>query len=241
MCGDLRLFHVKPNEQLAAVARRFELDEHQCDQLSALLELIAGDDLAPTAITEPEVAMALHLADSLVALELTWLRGASRIVDVGTGAGFPGLPLAIAVPGGELTLVDSQSRKCAFVARAIERARIENAHVVCARVEEWPEGSRANECVLARAVGPQSVVLEYAAPLLELEGRLIDWRGARDSAEERAALAAAEQLGMERVEIRPVQPFADARDLHLHVFLKRCETPARFPRRAGMARKRPLA
>jgi 16S rRNA (guanine527-N7)-methyltransferase len=94
--------------------------------------------------------------------------------------------------------------------------------------------------VLARALAPQPVVLEYAAPLLRLGGRLVDWRGRRVPDEESAARRAGEELGMRLQEIRRVLPFADARDHHLHIWLKAAETPARFPRRPGIARKRPL-
>jgi 16S rRNA (guanine527-N7)-methyltransferase len=94
--------------------------------------------------------------------------------------------------------------------------------------------------VVARALGSQPLVLEYAAPLLRVGGSLVDWRGRRDPREEARALAAAGELGMERAEVRRVTPFAGVRDRHLHVFVKTAPTPPRFPRRPGAARKRPL-
>ena len=84
------------------------------------------------------------------------------------------------------------------------------------------------------------MVLEYAAPLLEHGGVLVDWRGRRDADQEAAAAGAAEQLGMRLREIRRTEPYEGARDHHLHVYEKVAETPSRFPRRAGVARKRPL-
>jgi 16S rRNA (guanine527-N7)-methyltransferase len=89
-------------------------------------------------------------------------------------------------------------------------------------------------------VASQPVVLEYAAPLLRLDGTLVDWRGKRVVAEERAAARAAEELGLALVSIEKVQPFKGARDRHLHLYVKVWETPLKFPRRPGMARKRPL-
>jgi 16S rRNA (guanine527-N7)-methyltransferase len=83
-------------------------------------------------------------------------------------------------------------------------------------------------------------VAEYAAPLLRLGGVLVDWRGRRDEQGERAALAAARELGLERREIRRVYPFPAAQERHLHVYLKVAATPPRFPRRPGAALKRPL-
>jgi 16S rRNA (guanine527-N7)-methyltransferase len=99
----------------------------------------------------------------------------------------------------------------------------------------------ANDLVTARALGPAALVLEYAAPLLREGGTLVQWRGAREEEDERAAGRAAGELGMELLEIRRVEPWSGAREHHLHVYTKEHATPARFPRRAGMARKRPLS
>jgi 16S rRNA (guanine527-N7)-methyltransferase len=220
---------------------RYRLSDGQLVQLARILSVLALDELAPTGVREPERAVDVHLADSLVALELERVREARAIADIGAGAGFPGLALAVALPGSELRLVESQARKCAFVERVEAAAGIENAETVCARVEEWPEGIGFHDVVLARAVAPQPIVLEYAAPLLRLGGALVDWRGRRDPEEERAGLQAAEILGLERESLRRVEPFEAARDRHLHVWVKARETPDRFPRRVGMARKKPLA
>jgi 16S rRNA (guanine527-N7)-methyltransferase len=237
------VFHVK--SELAAalgdLTRRYSLSDAQGEQLAALLELLSADELAPTSVSDPDRAIDVHLADSLVALELELVRAADQIADIGAGAGFPGLPLAIALPGSKVRLVESQARKCTFIDGATAAATVENAEAVCARVEEWPEGIAAHDLVLARAVAGQPIVLEYAAPLLGLGGALVDWRGQRNPEEERAAAEAAEQLGLTLESIRRVEPFAGVRDHHLHVFLKTGETPDRFPRRSGMARKKPLA
>jgi len=225
---------------LEALVRRYGLAERQLRQLAAVLEILEGDERAPTAVREARRALDTHIADSLVALELESVGSTGAIVDIGAGAGFPGAALAIAVPGGDFRLVESQSRKCAFLADLLRRAGLTNAHVVEARAEAWADGLGGNDLVLARALAPQPVVLEYAAPLLRLGGSLVDWRGKRSAAEETAAARAAEQLGMQPAEVRRVEPFAGARDRHLHVFVKTSATPAGFPRREGMARKRPL-
>lgn len=226
---------------LSSLGRRYGLGAEQVARLAKLLDYLATDELAPTTVTEPAQAVDVHLADSLAALELAALRDASSIVDIGAGAGFPGLALAIALADCRLTLVDGNGRKCEFIARMAAAVGIENAAAVCARAEEWPEGIGAHDAALARAVGPQPVVLEYAAPLLRVGGTLVDWRGRRDREEEERSLRACDELGLELVRIERVQPFPRARDRHLHTFLKKAETPERFPRRVGMARKRPLA
>lgn len=219
---------------------RYGLSNGRLDQLARILTALATDELAPTSVRDPAQAVDAHLADSLVALEFKEVRAAEEIADIGAGAGFPGLPLAIALPETRVRLVESQARKCAFVERVEVAAGIENAETVCARVEEWPEGIEAHDVVLARAVAPQPIVLEYAAPLLRLGGALVDWRGRRDPEEERDAVEAGAVLGLERESLRRVEPYEAARDHHLHVWVKTRETPDRFPRRVGMARKKPL-
>jgi 16S rRNA (guanine527-N7)-methyltransferase len=225
---------------LTALVGRYGLDQRQHEQLGTLLSILGRDPQAPTAVRKPELAVDTHIADSLVALEVPAVRSAATIADLGAGAGFPGLALAVAVTGCEVRLVESQRRKCAFLEGAIAEAGIENARVVCARAEEWSDGVSAHDVVCARALGAPPVVLEYAAPLLRMGGALVDWRGRRLQSEEEAAARAAQELGLDPVDIRRVEPFAGARDRHLHRYLKVRETPERFPRRAGMARKRPL-
>lgn len=216
------------------------LTERQLAQLAALLSTLEADEHAPTTVRRAELAAGVHVADSLTALDLGCVRSAARIADLGSGSGFPGLALAVALPRAEVALVESQRRKCAFLESACARAKIENARVVWTRAEEWDEGLGRNDTIVARALAPQPVVLEYAAPLLRMGGALVDWRGRRNAAQEADAACAAEQLGMRLLEIRHTEPYEGARDHHLHVFEKVADTPSRFPRRAGVARKRPL-
>lgn len=216
------------------------LSERQMTALGRVLELLWRDEHAPTTVRDPREAAERHLADSLAGLDIDLIKDGRDLADLGAGAGFPGVALAIALPSANVRLVESQRRKCEFIGRVLTAAEIENAGVVCARAEEWKAGLDGNDVVLARALAAQPVVLEYAAPLLRAGGALVDWRGRRDGGEEQAAARAARELGMELREIRQVQPFAGATDRHLHVWVKTGETPERFPRRAGMARKRPL-
>jgi 16S rRNA (guanine527-N7)-methyltransferase len=226
--------------RLAELRDRYSLPSSAADSLQALLDLLAADTLAPTAITSPKKAVDEHVADSLVALELDLVRAARSIADLGAGAGFPGLVLAIALPETEVALVESNGRKCEFIARAAEAAGCVNARVVNRRAEDWPEGIARFDVVTARAVGSLPLVMEYAAPLLRIGGALVAWRGRRDPAEEAAAERAAGQLALSPLELRPVRPFDEAVHRHLHVATKAGETPPSFPRRPGAARKRPL-
>jgi 16S rRNA (guanine527-N7)-methyltransferase len=227
-------------QRLDELASRHGLDEAATRSLAALLETVADDPAAPTTVRALAEAVDGHVADSLIALDLPAVRAAREIADLGSGPGFPGLALAAALPAARLHLVESSAPKCAYLERATARAGITNAEVVHARAEEWEDGSEACDLVTVRALGPLSVLAEYAAPLLRDQGVLVAWKGRRDAQEEADGAYAAEQLGLEPVEIRRVHPFPAARDRHLHVMRKVAPTPSRFPRRPGMAAKRPL-
>jgi 16S rRNA (guanine527-N7)-methyltransferase len=185
--------------------------------------------------------------DSLSGLEVEELAAARRIADVGAGAGFPGLVLAIALPRTRVDLIESAGRKAAVISRLAQAASIENARAVTARAEEWAGtpaglggGAGAYDAVTARAVAALPVLAEYAAPLLREGGVLVAWKGARSPEEEARGAAAAAELGLAVEPPLPVTPFPGARDRWLHVMRKVAPTPERFPRRAGIAAKRPL-
>ena len=135
-------------------------------------------------------------------------------------------------------LVESVGKKCAWLERTVEELGLENVRVACARAEELDEAPF--DVVTARALGALPVLCEYAAPLLREGGSLVAWKGAVDAQEEADGLHAAEVLGLERVEVRAVEPYAGSERRTLHVFRKVAPTPAGYPRRPGMAAKRPL-
>jgi 16S rRNA (guanine527-N7)-methyltransferase len=183
-----------------------------------------------------------HLADSLTGLEVEALAGADRIADLGAGAGFPGLVLAAALPAARVDLIESLGRRCEFMERAIARAGIGNASVVCERAETWAggEGREAYEAVAARAVGRLATIAELASPLLRDGGALIAWKGRRDPDEEAELGRASGRLAIEPVEVRWVGPYAGSRNRHIHLLRKNGPTPAGLPRRPGVAKKRPF-
>ena len=205
------------------------------------MELLEEERASVSSVTEPERAWKVHVADSLSGLEIPALRDAHRIADVGSGAGFPGLVLAVALPDSRVDLIESVGRKCDFICRAIEEAKIPNARVVNARSEELAEGEgrEAYAAVTARAVGRLSTLAELASPLLKEGGVLVAWKGKRDPEEEEQMANAAEALAMRPEEIRHVGPFAGSEHRHLHVLSKSGPTPADLPRRPGIAKKRP--
>jgi 16S rRNA (guanine527-N7)-methyltransferase len=219
---------------------RFGLPPEATAAIERLLGLLERDPTAPTTVRARPEAVDVHVADSLSGLELEAVRNARRIADLGAGAGFPGLVLAAALPDASVSLVESAGRKCDWLARAVETMGLTNATVVNARAEDWPAGIGAHDLVTARALAPLNVLVEYAAPLLAQGGALVAWKGRRDAVEEADGAAAAARLGLAPRDLVRVRPFADARDRHLHLYLKVGPVPNGYPRRPGMARKRPL-
>ncbi|MBO9531513.1 MAG: 16S rRNA (guanine(527)-N(7))-methyltransferase RsmG [Solirubrobacteraceae bacterium] len=227
--------------RLVELAERYVLGEEVVAHARTLLALWDEDELASTRVTDPAAAVDQHLADSWVALELDEVRGATRAADLGTGAGIPALPLAIALPGLRMALVESVSRRTTFLRTAIEACGLEaRCEVVTLRAEGWPDGIGQHDLITSRALATLDVVLEYSAPLLQLGGCSVAWKGTLTDEERDGGYRAAEQLGMEIERILPVEPFAGARDRSLVIARKVAKTPERFPRREGMAKKKPL-
>jgi 16S rRNA (guanine527-N7)-methyltransferase len=216
------------------------LDPAGREALGRVLELLAEERASVSSVVD-ERAWRVHVADSLTGLEIPELGGAERIADAGAGAGFPGLALAVAIPGARVDLIESVTRKCAFMQRAIDAAGIANATVLDSRSEDWAsaEGREAYEVVTARAVGRLSTLAELASPLLKPNGVLIAWKGKRDPDEEDQLANAAEQLAMRPEQILDVGDRAGSQHRHLHVIRKVGDTPPNLPRRAGIAKKRP--
>ena len=226
--------------RLDELAARFGLPVAAPQQLALMLELVAAEPSAITSVRSPSEGVDVHVADSLVALELPAVRDARRIADLGSGGGFPGLALAIALPEARVTLVESVARKGAFLTAAASRLALANVSVVPARAEAWREGLGAHDLVTARALASLPVLVEYAAPLLELGGRLVAWKGRIESDEEADGRAAAAATGMSEPVAVAADPFEGARDRYLYLSSKVSSTPPGYPRRPGMARKRPI-
>ena len=206
-----------------------------------MLELLASDPRSLSSVRDPAEAWRAHVADSLTGLEVRALQSARAIADVGSGAGFPGLVLAVALPAAEVDLIESVARKCDFVRAAAARAGIENLRVINARSEEHAkgEGREAYDAVTARAVGRLATLAELASPLLRENGTLVAWKGRRDPDEEAELGRAFEALAMAPRKVIEVGESAGYENRHLHVVRKSGRTPANLPRRPGVAKKRP--
>ena len=211
--------------RLGELGERWSLAPGQLAALAALLEGLRADPFAPSAV-RGAAAVDVHVADSLSALELDCVRGARRVADLGSGAGFPGLVLAVGAAAARGWRWSRAPRASARSSSGCARAAgIANAHVVCARAEEWREGSGAHDLVVARALAPLAVLCEYAAPLLEVGGSLVAWKGATDAAEVQAGERAALVLGLRDEGAVRSAPYPGSVAHHLHVYRKVAPTP----------------
>ena len=187
---------------------------------SAAELLILADEHAPT--TFATAARRSTPTSPTRSWRSSWTSsGAPGIADLGSGAGFPGLAIAVALPEAEVSLVESQRRKCEFLERACAAAGVENARVVCARAEEWSEGvgrRRRGGRASAGGADGRARVRGAAAADGRRAGRLA--RQARPGGGGSRRCARRAMLGLRRVEIRRVAPFEGATDRHLHVFVK---------------------
>jgi 16S rRNA (guanine527-N7)-methyltransferase len=159
-----------------AKALGVELDESQCERLWRYAQMLRerNEHVNLTSITSAEGILTLHMLDSLAVVP--HLGDARRIVDVGTGGGFPGVPLAVACPEREFTLIDGTAKKVRFVAESLEALAIGNAQALHSRAENYP-GEKLFDVVVVRAVGALADVLHNTAPLLGPRGRLLAMKG----------------------------------------------------------------
>lgn len=212
------------------------------DAAAAIADVLAEMLAEPqnlSSVRHMDDAIAIHAVDSLSGLQVPEVRDAAALADLGSGNGFPGLALAAALPGTEVTLVESERTKADWLTRASRR--FPNVRVVADRSENLAQNERgAYPLVTARALGELPVVLELAAPLLAHGGAVVAWRGRPDDEQHLASVAAADALGLVHTRDTAVSPIPGV-SRYLSVWTKVGETPDRYPRRPGMAAKRPLA
>ena len=193
-----------------------------------------------TAITEPEDVARLHLLDCAALLNITDFRG-KRVVDVGTGAGFPGMPLRILEPDFDLTLLDSLGKRIAFLQRVCDEMGLQRVTCVHARAEEFAAKHREQyDIATSRAVAALNVLCELTLPLVKVGGRFLAMKAVDSDEEILAAKSAVAQLGGKVEDIRDYTiPGTDI--THRVVVIGKVKpTPDAFPRAFAKIKKAPL-
>ena len=196
-----------------------------------------------TAVTDSQGIEVKHFLDSLTCLQAMGPVPSARVIDVGTGAGFPGLPLKIAYPRLELTLVESIGKKIEFCRHVVRSLGLEGVEIVHDRVERvghQPEHRGAYDWALARAVASMPVLVEYLLPLLKLGGRAVIQKGETGPAEAHTAEGALRILGGRVDQLIPIELPTVVESRYLVVVVKIAATPDKYPRRPGIPAKRPL-
>ena len=196
-----------------------------------------------TALTAPEDVAVKHIIDSLTAYDAARFDGARTLIDVGTGAGLPGIPLAVYAPHLTVTLLDSLNKRVRFLTEVTAAMGLQNVRCIHARAEEAArtvEHRAAYDIVVSRAVARLPVLLEYTLPFVRVGGTLLALKGRAYAEEQKEARRAAEVLGGGRITARPVHlPGLDDVRAILTVTKER-QTPAIYPRGGGAPARRPL-
>jgi 16S rRNA (guanine527-N7)-methyltransferase len=199
-----------------------------------------------TAVTDSEGVFVRHFLDSLscvTALGCLDLPTGPRLIDVGTGAGFPGIPIKIACPTIQLTLLEATGKKVRFLDHLRCALGLGQTEVLNARAEEVghsPDHRERYDWAVARAVAEMSVLAEYLLPLVRVGGAVLAQKGERAPAEVQGAARAIETLGGRLRRLVPVELQGLAETRYLVIIDKTAATPEKYPRRPGMPAKRPL-
>ncbi len=196
-----------------------------------------------TAIVNEEDVIYKHFIDSILILKYVDLKEGERVIDVGTGAGFPGIPVKIMVPGINITMMDSVNKKLDFIRFAVEKLGLQNIDIVHSRSEDLAHNSNYREgfdYCLSRAVGNLSLLNELCLPFVRLNGQFIAYKSIDSENETADASFSLSELGGEINKIEKFHiPGADID--RAFIFIKKIKnTPGKYPRKAGTPKKHPL-
>jgi 16S rRNA (guanine527-N7)-methyltransferase len=242
------MFHVKQSsdtlrlEQLAAEIKvRLSSSESQLLITHLQLVLEANRSLNLTAINTVGDGIRLHILDSLTVIPELEAHAAGSILDIGSGAGYPGIPIAI-MSSARVVLLESRGRRAEFLARALKGLSLENAFIEHSRAEELVFGKRLDrfDIVVARAVSSLPALVELAAPLLKSGGRLIAMKGDLSANELERGVAAGRIVGMSHESTRRFVLPEGHEARTLVTFCRQGKASIRLPRRPGMAQTKPL-
>ncbi|MGE4271846.1 MAG: 16S rRNA (guanine(527)-N(7))-methyltransferase RsmG [Desulfitobacterium sp.] len=228
--------------QLSLARLNLHIADDQLEQFSVYADRLVewNQKVNLTSITDPEEIILKHFVDSLSLLPLV---AGTKMADIGTGAGFPGLPIKIMLPKLKVYLVDSLAKRLEFLDAVLDELSIQEVETVHSRAEDFARNPLYREtfdCVTSRAVARLPVLLEYAIPLLKKGGVFLAAKGPQVDEEITEAKKAAEILGAEIKDIRRFSLGEEAEHRAVVVIEKISPTPKAYPRKAGTPAKKPL-
>lgn len=223
---------------------KIKLSEEQLSQLETYFKLLVSwnEKMNLTAITEPKDVAIKHFADSLSVLNYVDIPNNASIIDVGTGAGFPGLVLKIARPDIKLTLLDSLNKRLVFLEDVIDNLGLD-AQLIHSRAEEGGQNIDLRECydfAVSRAVAQLNVLCEYCLPYVRLSGNFIAFKGGESDDEIKNASKAIQTLGGKKKNVYKFDLTENSGSRTLVVIEKVQPTPDKYPRQNGKIKAKPL-
>lgn len=223
----------------------FEITDKQAEQFYRYYELLVETNkvMNLTAITEFPDVLVKHFIDSGVLMKVIDLRNCKKLIDIGTGAGFPGIPLKILYPHLQVTLLDSLNKRINFLRRVVDALGLENVELLHGRAEDYARQKEYREkydiCV-SRAVANLSTLSEYCIPYVKKDGLFIPYKSGKIFDELEQARYAVKELGCV-VEKTEEFYLLDTEIERMFVFIKKIKpTSGKYPRKAGLPGKEPL-
>lgn len=221
-----------------------DMNKRQIEQFYLYMNLLLewNKKMNLTAITEPQEVITKHFVDCATVMK--HLEGAKRVIDVGSGAGFPGIPIKILKPDIEICLMDSLQKRISFLEEVIQKLRLEKIETIHARAEELGRNKAYREqfdATVSRAVAPLNVLLEYVSPFLKVKGKAICMKGSNIEKELKESEKAFQELKMKLVQKEEFKiPETDLKR-SIVIFQKENVTPKTYPRKPGTPKNRPIA
>ncbi len=222
---------------------KINLSEEQQNQFYQFMQLLLewNEKINLTAITNPEEILIKHFIDSMSII--SYINPTDSILDIGTGAGFPGIPLKIALPQNKFTLLDSLNKRINFLNTVIKELRLENIEAVHGRAEEFnhiPKKRESYDIVTSRAVAKLNILVEYMLPFVKIGGKCICMKSSEIDEELKQAQKAIDILGGKIQNVDNIALKNTDIQRKIVIIEKIKETPKKYPRKAGMPSKEPI-
>lgn len=226
-----------------SIEANISVDEYKIKKFYAYMKLIQdwNEKINLTTILEPKEMIIKHFIDSLTISKR--IKDDSRVIDIGTGAGFPGIPLKIVNESINITLVDSLNKRIIFLNDVVEKLELKNVEILHGRAEDFAQDSKYREkydYVISRAVAPLNILSEYLIPYASINGEIIAMKGDNALEEIKNSQNALKQLNSYIVEEEKIELPEHVGNRYIILIKKRSKTSMKYPRKAGIPKKNPL-